>query len=141
MALGKTNFQTPNDANLVAGNIKNGVAILGVTGNYAPAITWGTEQEGTYGNRKFGYYLSSDGKMAVLTGIYYTGEGNFRHALCADASARGAIATALSKTLSSYKDMIYFTSCTYTYSYGSPNFVDNSSTTYSGPIVNLLIFS
>ena len=36
MAIGKTNFQTPNDPNLIAGNIKNGVSILGVTGTYNP---------------------------------------------------------------------------------------------------------
>jgi len=38
MAIGKTNFQTPNDPNLIAGNIKNGVSILGVTGTLSPGL-------------------------------------------------------------------------------------------------------
>lgn len=101
------------DANLVAGNIKLGVAILGVTGTYVP--TWGTIQTVTMSGTVVSYYITSDGKMALVvgTGGVPIADNHNDHVFETD------FAAALGKTLNTYLKPTYWVSNWYGYDHNS----------------------
>lgn len=109
MAIGRTNFPPINDANLVAGNIKDGVTILGVTGNYVGgAGSFGsiqtlnnTDDNGNEVN--IYYYISTDGKIILIDHAEWVngGYGSMFIGGIAGVNTANKICTLLSKTYSS----------------------------------------